>query len=163
MSARRLTGSHPPLFDRWRRAARLAVAVVIVVAVVLPVVVLVREALNVRSVSASLAGSGEAIANSLILSALGATVVVAVAAGLGYARARARDRIANLADILFVVLFAVPSTIVGVGLIGLWNRPGVFGAVYGTDAMFILAYLARFVPGRRADTRRGRPVRAGLP
>ncbi len=65
---------------------------------------------------------------------------------LGYARARARDRVANLADILFVVLFAVPSTIVGVGLIGFWNRPGVFGAVYGTDAMFILAYLARFVP-----------------
>ena len=28
---------------------------------------------------------------------------------------------------LFVVLFAVPSTIVGVALIGLWNRPGVAG------------------------------------
>jgi iron(III) transport system permease protein len=49
-------------------------------------------------------------------------------------------------DTLFVVLFAVPSTIVGVGLIGLWNRPGVFGTVYGTDAMFVLVYLARFVP-----------------
>ena len=34
----------------------------------------------------------------------------------------------------------------GVALIGLWNRPGALGAVYGTDAMFILAYLARFVP-----------------
>jgi iron(III) transport system permease protein len=65
---------------------------------------------------------------------------------LGYARARARDRSANLADILFVVLFAVPSTIVGVALIGLWNRPGVSGSIYGTDAMFILAYLARFAP-----------------
>jgi iron(III) transport system permease protein len=45
-----------------------------------------------------------------------------------------------------MVVFAVPSTIVGVGLIGLWNRPGVLGAVYGTDTMFLLAYLARFVP-----------------
>jgi iron(III) transport system permease protein len=43
-------------------------------------------------------------------------------------------------------VFAVPSTIVGVGLIGLWNRPGMLGAVYGTDAMFMLGYLARFVP-----------------
>ena len=42
--------------------------------------------------------------------------------------------------------FAAPSTIVGVGLIGLWNRPGVVGALYGTDVMFILGYLARFVP-----------------
>ena len=146
VSAPRLTGSHPPLFDRWRRAAQLAVAVVFVVTVALPVVVLVREALNVRSVSASLAGAGEAIANSLILSAIGATAAVAVAAGLGYARGRARERFANHVDTLFVVLFAVPSTIVGVGLIGLWNRPGVLGTVYGTDAMFVLAYLARFVP-----------------
>jgi iron(III) transport system permease protein len=44
------------------------------------------------------------------------------------------------------VAFAVPSTIVGVGLIGLWNRPGFVGALYGTDVMFILGYLARFVP-----------------
>jgi ABC-type Fe3+ transport system permease subunit len=44
------------------------------------------------------------------------------------------------------VVFAVPSTIVGVGLIGLWNRPGLLGTLYGTDAMFILGYVARFVP-----------------
>jgi ABC-type Fe3+ transport system permease subunit len=51
-----------------------------------------------------------------------------------------------MADVLFLMLFAAPSTIVGVGLIGLWNRPGPLGVVYGTDAMFLLAYLARFVP-----------------
>jgi iron(III) transport system permease protein len=146
VSARRLTGSHPALFDHWRHTARLAVAAAIVVAVALPVAVLAGEALNVRSLRASLVGSGEAIANSLILSAIGATVVSAVAMALGYARARARNRVANATDILFVLLFAVPSTIVGVALIGLWNRPGPMGAVYGTDAMFILAYLARFVP-----------------
>jgi iron(III) transport system permease protein len=146
VSARRLTGSHPALFDRWRREARLAVVAVIVVAVLLPIAALTGEALNVRSVSASLTGSGEAIANSLMLSAAGATLVTAVAMCLGYARARAQHRIAKAADVLWVVLFAVPSTIVGVGLIGLWNRPGLFGAVYGTGTMFILAYGARFVP-----------------
>jgi iron(III) transport system permease protein len=146
VSARGLTGSHPPFFDRWKRRGQLAVAMVIVIAVALPIVVLAREALHVRSVGASLAGSGEAIANSLILSTMGATIVAAVSVCLGYARARSRERVANLVDILFVVLFAVPSTIVGVGLIGLWNRPGAFGTIYGTDTMFILAYLARFVP-----------------
>jgi iron(III) transport system permease protein len=146
VSPRRLSGSHPALFDHWRRTGRLVVAVVIVVAVALPIALLVRESLNVRSLRASLAGSVEAIVNSLILSALGATVVSAVALALGYARARARDRVARLADVLFVVLFAVPGTIVGVALIGLWNRPGAWGTIYGTDAMFILAYLARFVP-----------------
>ena len=71
---------------------------------------------------------------------------MSLAVWLGYARARARGRIGQLADVLFVVVFAVPSTIVGVGLIGLWNRPGLLGIMYGTDVMFILAYLARFVP-----------------
>jgi ABC-type Fe3+ transport system permease subunit len=90
--------------------------------------------------------SGDAIARSLLLAATGATAVVAVAVWLGYARARARFRIGRMADIVFLVLFATPSTIVGVGLIGLWNRPGPVGVVYGTDGMFLLAYLARFVP-----------------
>jgi iron(III) transport system permease protein len=35
---------------------------------------------------------------------------------------------------------------VGVGLIGLWNRSGPFGTLYGTDFMLILGYLARFIP-----------------
>jgi iron(III) transport system permease protein len=51
-----------------------------------------------------------------------------------------------MSDVALVALFAVPSTIVGVGLIGLWNRPGPLGAVYGTDAMLLLAYAARFLP-----------------
>jgi iron(III) transport system permease protein len=34
----------------------------------------------------------------------------------------------------------------GVGLIGLWNRAGPLGAVYGTAAMPVVGYLARFVP-----------------
>jgi iron(III) transport system permease protein len=93
-----------------------------------------------------LAGSGRAIANSLLLATIGATAVVAVAVWLGYARARVAGRIGRAADILFIVMFAVPSTIVGVGLIGLWNGPGLMGAVYGTDFMLLLGYLARFVP-----------------
>jgi iron(III) transport system permease protein len=145
LAARRLTGNHPLLFDEWRRGGPVIVTVVTVVAVVLPIAVLAHEASSIRSLRVALAGSGEAIANSLMLSALGATVVSAVAMALGYARARARGRGAHVVDILFVVLFAVPSTIVGVALIGLWNRPGAWGAIYGTDAMFILAYLARFV------------------
>jgi iron(III) transport system permease protein len=44
------------------------------------------------------------------------------------------------------VPFAVPSTIVGIGLIGLWNRPGLAGALYGTNVMLLLVYLARFLP-----------------
>jgi ABC-type Fe3+ transport system permease subunit len=93
-----------------------------------------------------LGNSGQAILNSLMLCSAGATMVMAVSIWLGYARARSGRRFGHIADVVLVVLFAVPSTIVGVGLIGLWNRPGLIGIAYGTDAMFFLAYLARFVP-----------------
>jgi iron(III) transport system permease protein len=59
---------------------------------------------------------------------------------------RASPGVRFAAQVLLVALFAVPSTIVGVGLIGMWNRPGPVGVLYGTDAMLLLAYLARFVP-----------------
>ncbi len=107
--------------------------------------ILVREALRARSVAAA-AGSIDAIVNSLLLSTVGATVIVAVAMCLGYAQARASRGVRHATQALLVVLFAVPSTIIGVGLIGLWNRPGPMGVLYGTDAMLVLAYLARFVP-----------------
>lgn len=146
VSTRRSLGTRPALLDDWRSVAETAAVVVIIVALGTPVMVLVREAMETESFGAIFAGSGLAITNSLVLAVLGATAVVSVAVWLGYARARARGRAGQLADVLFVVAFAVPSTIVGVGLIGLWNRPGVLGAAYGTDVMFILGYLARFLP-----------------
>lgn len=123
-----------------------AVALVLAAALGLPMAVLAREALGSRSVIAVIAGSGEAIANSLRLAAVGASAIVVVAAWLGYARARTPGRWGQLVDVGLVVLFAVPGTLVGVGLIAMWNRPGPLGALYGTDSMLVLAYLARLLP-----------------
>ena len=146
VSTRRTAGTRPASIEGWQGPAEAVAIVVIATALGIPVLVLVREAFGSESLAAALQGSGLAIANSLLLATLGATAVVGLAVWLGYARARARGRLGQLADVLFVVAFAVPSTIVGVGLIGLWNRPGLPGVFYGTDVMFVLGYLARFVP-----------------
>lgn len=146
VTGRRSIGTPTNLLEDWRRPAAASALLVLLLAVAGPVAILVREALGSESWSAVLSGSGDAIANSLLLAATGATAVVGLAVWLGYARARARSLLGAVADTLFIVLFAVPSTVVGVGLIGLWNRPGPLGAAYGTDLMFLLAYLARFVP-----------------
>ena len=146
VAAPRPTGTRPPAFHGAGRAAAMFILVVILLAVVLPLVILGREALRARSIGAALEGSGEAIANSLVLSGVGATAVVALGGCLGYARSRAGRRVGLLADVLCVVAFAAPSTIVGIGLIGVWNRHGLPGTAYGTDAMLLLGYLARFLP-----------------
>ncbi|HEU4972064.1 MAG TPA: ABC transporter permease subunit, partial [Gaiellaceae bacterium] len=142
----RSAGTHPVPFDQWRRSATVAAMGILFVALVLPLAILLGEALGARSLLSVLADSRGAMVNSLLLATIGATAVVTVAVWLGYARARSGGGLGKGVDVLFVVLFAVPSTIVGVGLIGLWNRSGPLGAVYGTDAMLVLGYLARFIP-----------------
>jgi iron(III) transport system permease protein len=143
---RRSTGARPIVFDEWQRSATIGAVVMLGIALVLPVAILVGQSSTVRSSSTVLAGTGRAVANSLLLAALGATAVVGVAMWLGYVRARTQSRLGRGVDILFIATFAVPSTIVGVGLIGVWNRAGLLGTLYGTDAMLLLGYLARFVP-----------------
>src|SRR5687767_14990434 len=128
---------------RWRLPIRLLGIGMLALALVLPTAVLWAEA---DGIAEAARGSWPSIRMSLVLSASGATLVVLVGAALGYARARIDGRVGYLADAAWVVLFAVPSTIVGVALIAMWNRPGPIGMVYGTVAMLLLAYLARFVP-----------------
>jgi iron(III) transport system permease protein len=144
--SRRWIGVPALALDEWKRPAAAAVVVMVALALVLPVVVVGREALGARSFPDAVVESSDAIVNSLVLAAGGAALVVALAVWIGYARARAHPRVGQLADVSLVVLFALPSTVVGIGLIGLWNRPGLLGAVYGTDVMILLAYMARLVP-----------------
>ena len=142
----RSRAASPPLFDRWRSAGVGAAIGIVGVGLGIPIVVLMGETLRIDSLAAVLAGSGRAIVNGLVLAILGATTVVSVAIVIGYGRARTTPRVGRVADVVLVALFAVPSTVMGVGLITMWNRPGPLGLVYGTQGMFLLAYLARFVP-----------------
>ncbi|MFN8059549.1 MAG: ABC transporter permease subunit [Vicinamibacterales bacterium] len=140
------SGAEPLAFAGWTLRTIAAASCVLATALIVPLAVLTQEALGVPSVVAVVQGSREAIRNSLGLSAVGASVVTFLAVWVGYARARASRRVGIAVDALLVVLFAVPSTVVGVGLIGVWNREGMFGSVYGTQGMLLLVYLARLVP-----------------
>jgi iron(III) transport system permease protein len=143
---RRIAGTGLALPEQWRRPATFIALAVVAVAVMLPLIVLMSEAMAARSIAAVMLGSVRAIMNSVLLSTAGATLVVGTAVWLGYARARTGLRTGQGVDVLLVAAFAVPNTIVGIALIGLWNRPGWLGELYGTHAMLILGYLARFLP-----------------
>jgi iron(III) transport system permease protein len=136
----------PVAFATWQRGTFTAIMSVVVGLLLVLLTALAFEAFRSDSITNVVQGSGDAIAISLLSAAVGATLVTGLAVFLGYARARTTPRIGLAVDISWVVLFAIPSTLIGVGLIGLWNRPGIVGAVYGTDAMLVVGYLARFTP-----------------
>ena len=142
---RHARGEPLEVFDQWRPGVLTLISCAIVTMLIVPVAVLAREALRSVSIVGVVRDSREAVINSLFLAFWGATVVTMLAVCLGYARARAPVKVGVTVDALWLILFTVPSTVIGIGLIGVWNRPTAFG-LYGTSAMLVLGYLARFVP-----------------
>lgn len=133
----------------WNESAQRMVAAAMTVAgitaMALPMGAIGHQARAGRSTFAD-AVSVDAVRNSFVWSAEGASLVVLIGALLGYWRAKASPRFGYLAEGLWVTVFAMPATIVGIGIIGLWNRPGILGDLYRTDAIVVLAYLSRFLP-----------------
>jgi len=146
VARRSLQTGLPLALGRRRALVLLAMSLVIVIFVALPIAVLALEAGHVSRIISALSQSRHAIINSLTLSTVGATLIVMLAVLLGYGGARASRRWRSLTDLVFILIFAVPSTVVGVGLIGLWNRSGFLGGVYRSQMIVIFAYLARFLP-----------------
>ena len=136
----------PLALGGWRVLVIGVFGLVLLWSVILPLGVLAREVGRFERIVTSLRESGSAIGNSLLLSTVGATLIVALGVLLGYGRERARTRLRGLVDLVLIVTFAVPSTVVGIGLISLWNRPGLIGEVYNSTTIIVIAYLARFVP-----------------
>jgi len=143
---RRLEARSVLQLDAWRRPAFVLAIATLGIALILPCAVLVIEARRASSVLGVIEGSQNAAIMSFMIAAATATIATAIGLCLGYARATARPRTGIAMDMLIIVLFAVPSTVLGIGLIGVWNRPGALGVVYATPAMLVLATLGRFVP-----------------
>ena len=86
---------------------------------------------------------------SLGTAAVAATVIAAVGLVLGHGAAR-RLRGASTLDALAVLAFVTPASVLGVGLIAVWNRPAT-SALYASVGILVIGYIARYaVVGIRA-------------
>lgn len=85
---------------------------------------------------------GQAPLTSLGTAAVAATVIAAVGLVLGHGAAR-RLRGAAMLDALAVLAFVTPASVLGVGLIAVWNSPAT-RALYGSVAILVIGYVARY-------------------
>jgi iron(III) transport system permease protein len=89
----------------------------------------------------------KAVALSLTLAAASATVVVVIGVLASYVILRTRYRARFLLDYISILPLAVPGTAIGFALIVVYlNWPGNLTGIYGTPAILLAAYLARFIP-----------------
>ena len=126
---------------RWRVAATGAVWVAAVVSVA-PIAALGWRALSRGGFTQVGPWMGASVWNSLSSSALAATVIVGMGIVVGHAGAR-RFRGAATLDAAAVLAFVAPAAVLGVGLIGLWNRSSLQW-VYGSAGILVVGYVARY-------------------
>ena len=89
-----------------------------------------------------------AFANSLMLAAVHAGISMLVAVPLAFLSVRRKHPLLRLLDIVIEAPWVVPGTVVALGMILAFLKPlPIIGiSIYGTMAILVTAYLARFLP-----------------
>jgi iron(III) transport system permease protein len=147
-AAKRLTGTPGALMGLGTGALVLLTAMPLVV-------VLVSSFLAVRGVvfqaeftldnyARAFAVIGDALWNSLLFAALALALVIVLGALTGYIVARRSGLLARSLDILIIIPFVVPGTVLGIGYASVFNAPPFL--LTGTATIIVLVYLVRRVP-----------------
>jgi len=127
----------------WRMPTLLAVCLLAAAMVVLPLLALVASSLSPFAYREAWSKAADSLGRSLVFAGAGATLLTVLGFFCGYLIHHRALRLWRTVDTLTLLLFTLPGTVIGVGLIALWNRPAT-GFLYASAAMVILAYLAQY-------------------
>ncbi len=133
--------------ERWPAAAGVPMmAGVVAWAVAMGVlgIVLLSRGGAPAVLASALAPAGREMLLTFLVAALSAVLAMAVAVPVA-AGLVGRRRGGMLAWLVCALPLAVPPPVVGIGLVQLWNRPGL-GVVLDSPLMLVLAHAARFLP-----------------
>jgi len=91
----------------------------------------------------AIARAGNSAIRSILYSSLSASVLAALGFFLAYLVHRRALFGWRWIDALALFLFTLPGTVIGIGLILLWNRPSA-NWIYATPAILVLGYVAQY-------------------
>ncbi|MEO8007327.1 MAG: iron ABC transporter permease [Betaproteobacteria bacterium] len=128
---------------RWCVPTLLAVGLLAAATVALPLLALVKSSLSPFAYYEAWDKAAESLGRSLVFAFLGASLLTMFGFFCGYLIHHRAVRFWRSVDTLTLLLFTLPGTVIGVGLIALWNRP-MTNFVYASAAMVLLAYLAQY-------------------
>jgi len=111
--------------------------------VIVPIGVLLSKSFSLRAYNEAFTQSIDSIIRSLLYASIGATCLVIFGFFLGYLLERKALRFSYSADSIAIFLFALPGTVIGIGLISLWNTEAT-NIIYGSTAIILLGYIAKY-------------------
>ena len=108
---------------RWRGPALVLLLALAAVLVVLPIGALVAQSHSFETYGAALARAGESVLRSVAFAAIAATLLTVFGFFWGYLAERRTLSIWWVNEWLALLLLALPGSVIGIGLMGLWNHP----------------------------------------
>jgi iron(III) transport system permease protein len=144
------SGGGPIPLGRARPLLSLVVIFTALAVVGVPLGALIWRGMNVTALREALDRAGNSAIRSVAYAAVSATVVSILGFFLAYLIHRRAIAGWRWVDAATLFLFTVPGTVIGLGLIGLWNHPST-NWIYATPAMLVGGYIAQYAAlGTRA-------------
>jgi len=109
----------------------------------IPFMVLLMESASWSAYKQAMLDGGDALLRSLLLATAGATVLSLMGILVGYTIHKRRLPVWQSADTATLLMFAMPGTIIGIGLGTLWNRSWL-EMVYGSFLIILIGYIAKY-------------------
>lgn len=106
--------------------------------------VVFQPALTFANYANAFAALGDALWNSLRYAAIALVLILVLGALCGYLIARRSDLLSRLADLLIMVPYVVPGTVLGIGYASVFNEPPLL--LTGTAGIIIVVYVIRRLP-----------------
>ena len=127
-----------PIFTTTARGLALGV-------IATPLAFLLIKTENIQNMMESLQGSMSFICNSFLLAFFGSLLLSILAFFIGYAAERIRLINNWVGRALLFLPFALPAVLVAIGLILVWNRPGL-DTIYRSLFILILLWGGKYLP-----------------
>jgi iron(III) transport system permease protein len=128
---------------RMRRYLFVIVGTVCLLTSVLPLTALIYESASISTYMEAFQKAADSLGRSLGYAAIGGFFLMLLGFCLGYLIQTRSFPLWRSVDSMTILLFALPPTVIGIGMIGLWNRPETI-FVYGTPLIIILGFLAQY-------------------
>lgn len=130
---------------KWKVPAFIFVCMILFLSFFSPVLDLVITAGSFQSYIKAWQTSYKQIGFTMLWSAIAATVMIIIGFFISYYIERIRNVKANIIDTFSIVLFAIPGTALGIGMIRMWNTPFT-QFIYGGSIIILFAFIARYIP-----------------
>ncbi|MFC1643456.1 ABC transporter permease [Chlamydiota bacterium] len=131
--------------EKWRGFISFVVIGSLVFLFFVPVGKLLANAGGLDAYKTALKTSYMEIGTTLFLSVSAATLCVVFSFFMAYVIEKTSSKISTFADVISLLPLAMPPTIIGLGLILLWNTP-LTGFIYGSSLILLIAYISTASP-----------------